>query len=155
MRSLRIIAALTVVAVATTGWFFFRPERAFIDVDVAEAAPAGAVSLATGDFTPGEHAGAGRATVVRLPDGARLVRFTGFATLNGPDVRVYLIGGREVRGGRALRAAGFVDLGPLKGNVGDQNYVIPADVDLRRYPVVAVWCRRFGVNFTQAILTGS
>jgi hypothetical protein len=155
MRHLRVIAALTMLALGGTGWYFFRPERAFIDVRVSEGAPHAATSLASGSFTPGEHKGMGMATVLQLRDGSRVVRFTGFETLNGPDVRVYLLGSHDVRGGAALRSAGFVDLGPLKGNVGDQSYVIPSDVDLRRYRVVAVWCRRFGVNFTQAILSGS
>jgi len=49
--------------------------------------------------------------------------------------------------------AGFIHLGALKGTSGDQNYDVPADVDLAQYRAVTVWCRRFGVNFATAPLT--
>jgi Electron transfer DM13 len=48
--------------------------------------------------------------------------------------------------------AGFLHLGPLKGNIGDQNYDVPADADLEKHRAVTVWCRRFGVNFGTAPL---
>lgn len=139
------------------GWYAFRPERAFIDKRVSESAPAGvAAVLASGSFVPLAHEGRGRADLVRLADGRRVLRLSEFATLDGPDVRVYLLGTADVRGDNALSAAGYLDLGALKGNIGDQNYEIPAGVDLGRYKAVAVWCRRFGVNFTAATLaTGS
>lgn len=136
-----------------TGWYFFRPERAFIDVHVGEPAvsPAASVVL-SGTFTPMAHEGRGDARVLRLPDGRLVLRFSRFATSNGPDVRVYLLGAATVRDDGQLASAGFLDLGALKGNVGDQNYEIPAGTELSRYRAVAVWCRRFGVNFTTASL---
>jgi hypothetical protein len=51
----------------------------------------------------------------------------------------------------ALRA-GFIDLGPIKGNVGDQNYVFGSDVDLSKYRAVSLWCKRFSLNFGTAPL---
>ena len=51
-----------------------------------------------------------------------------------------------------MTTAGFMLLGALKGNVGDQNYEVPADVDLTTYQAVTIWCRRFGVNFGTAPL---
>jgi hypothetical protein len=33
-----------------------------------------------------------------------------------------------------------IDLGPLKGNDGDQNYVLPAGIDLTTYKAVAFFC---------------
>jgi hypothetical protein len=49
--------------------------------------------------------------------------------------------------------AGFIDLGPIKGNIGDQNYALGPDVDLSKYRTVSVWCKRFSVNFGAAPLT--
>jgi hypothetical protein len=54
-----------------------------------------------------------------------------------------------------VKTAGFVELGPMKGNIGDQNYDIPATVDLANYRTVTIWCRRFSVNFGSAPLTQS
>jgi hypothetical protein len=52
----------------------------------------------------------------------------------------------------SVTKAGFVHLGALKGNIGDQNYDVPSDVDLSTHRAVTVWCRRFGVNFGTAPL---
>ena len=49
--------------------------------------------------------------------------------------------------------AEFVELGKLKGTEGDQNYEVPADLDLGKYRAVTIWCRRFSVNFATAPLT--
>jgi len=48
--------------------------------------------------------------------------------------------------------AGFVDLGVIKGNIGDQNYILPSDLDMSKYRAVSIWCKRFSVNFGAAAL---
>lgn len=154
--STKRIAAAAGFVIVVGGWYFFRPERAFITTSVQEAMPAGDMSVAfSGEFTAHEHEGTGLAQILILADGRRILRFTRFRTLNGPDLQVYLVGRADVANGRDLDAAGFVSLGELKGNEGDQNYEIPATVDLARYPAVSVWCRRFAVNFTAAPLSAT
>jgi hypothetical protein len=68
-------------------------------------------------------------------------------------VRVYLVAAQDAADTETVTRAGFVDLGAMKGNKGDQNYEGPANVDLRQYQSVTIWCRRFGVNFATAPLT--
>ncbi len=153
MRKPLRFALVAAALAALPLWYFFRPERAFFDRTANEAAPGNAVRvLAAGAFAPRAHEGAGRAEVLQLADSTRVLRLSGFATLNGPDLQVYLLGRTGVGGRAELLQAGFVSLGPLKGNKGDQNYAIPSNVDLARYPAVAIWCRRFAVNFTDAPL---
>jgi hypothetical protein len=82
----------------------------------------------------------------------RILRLTSFETSNGPDVRVYLVAASDVQDDETVKSAGFVELGPMKGNKGDQNYDIPADVDLNKYRNVTIWCARFSVNFGEAPL---
>ncbi len=79
------------------------------------------------------------------------MRFENLETSNGPDLRVYL---SEVPAGDDWYAYGerYVDLGSLKGNIGDQNYEVPDDVDLDRYVSAVIWCRRFAVGFGVAPL---
>ena len=110
------------------------------------------VKLAGGRFHTNAHKTDGLATIYRLPDGRRVLRLTQFATSNGPDVRVYLMAAGDVQDEGAAKQAGFLDLGALKGNIGDQNYDVPADVDLSKYRAVSIWCRRFSVNFGAAPL---
>lgn len=150
MTRRRLLAAAAAVGLFA-GWYFFRPDRAFTSRTVEEPAPPGATALLAGRFEPRAHEGRGRAIVLSLPDGRRQLRFEDFATLDGPDLQVYLLADSAANG-RAGLTAGYVSLGALKGNVGPQNYDIPGSVDLGRYAAVAVWCRRFGVNFTTASL---
>ena len=93
------------------------------------------------------HRGSGTATVYAQADGKRFLRFEDFTVTNGPDLSVYL-----VRSADGDVASGFLDLGPLKGNIGNQNYEIPAGTDLTQYKSVVIWCVAFSVSFSVAAL---
>jgi hypothetical protein len=108
--------------------------------------------LASGSFHDVAHKGAGTATVYKYSDGRRVLRFTNFETSNGPDVHVYLVAAGDAGDSDTVKKAGFVEVGALKGNVGDQNYDLPKDLDLAKYRAVTIWCQRFGVNFATAPL---
>jgi hypothetical protein len=145
------------------GWYLFRPERLFVNKAVSEGFPSGAansatattssVALAEGRFHGVAHETKGMATIHQLPDGKRVLRFTDFQTSNGPDVQVYLGMAPDASDNETVTKAGFYHVGPLKGNIGDQNYDLPSDLDLSKYHSVTIWCRRFGVNFGTAPLT--
>lgn len=147
------------------GWYAFRPERLFINKTVSESFPGGSqaqaavptapMPLVSGRFHTNAHETTGLATVYRLADGKRILRLTQFETSNGPDVRVYLVAAADVQDDATVKMAGFVDLGAIKGNRGDQNYDVPADLDLSKYRAATIWCRRFGVNFGTAPLGAS
>jgi hypothetical protein len=113
----------------------------------ANAAPA---PLETGTFVSGAHTTTGTATIYKLDDGSRILRLVNFSTSNGPKVHVILadhpITGNDVENAKSI------DLGDLKGNTGNQNYAIPADVQLADVKSVAIYCERFHVNFGAAIL---
>lgn len=157
---MRVVVALGVLVAAGLGWYLFRPERLFIDRTVSETLPTSAsptgvaapVELAAGRFHSVAHETRGRATIYTLPEGKRLLRFTEFETSNGPDVQVYLVAADDAKDDATVTRAGFVHVGALKGNIGDPNYELAADVDLAKYRAVTVWCRRFSVNFGTAPL---
>ena len=108
--------------------------------------------LAKGEFHKAEKAGKGTATVYQLADGKRVLRLTDFETDNGPDLHVRLIAADDARDTASVAKADFVELAKLRGNKGNQNYDVPADVDLSKYKVVSIWCNRFSVNFAAAPL---
>jgi Electron transfer DM13 len=161
MNKKLIIAAS--ILVAGIAWYAFRPERLFINQTVNESLPAassataatstsGPQLLVSGRFHDGAHKTAGVASIYQLPEGKRVLRLTNFETSNGPDVQVYLVAAADVMDSETVKQAGFVRLGSLKGNMGDQNYDVPADVDLAKYRSATIWCARFGVNFGTAPL---
>jgi hypothetical protein len=115
----------------------------------------GPVTLARGTFITHEHDTTGSVAVVRLPDGSRILRIEGLDTSDGPDLEVWLSDAEVVEGTKGWRVfddGHYVDLGDLKGNKGNQNYVIPADVDLGTFRSVSIWCDRFNVSFGAAAL---
>ena len=115
------------------------------------AAPQGNVQVAAGRFGSIAHQGSGKAAVVELPSGERKLTLTNFETDSGPDLRLYVSTGDPAGGD----LGDFKDLGALKGNVGNQQYTLPRDVNLGRYSTVVVWCRAFSVAFTSAPLRTS
>jgi Electron transfer DM13 len=152
------------VVLGGVGWYLFRPELLFVNKKVNESlvtasaatASEGAtapVSILAGQFHSVAHETRGTASVHDLGGGRRVLRLTDFATSNGPDVRVYLVAARDASDNATVTKAGYIELGKLKGNQGDQNYEIPAGADLTRYRAVTIWCHRFAVNFATAPLT--
>jgi hypothetical protein len=149
------------VVLGGVAWYLFRPELLFVNKRVNEgistgsaAAETGAVParLLGGSFHSVAHETHGTATILDV-DGKRILRLTDFTTSNGPDVRVYLVAASDASDNETVTKAGFVELGKLKGNQGDQNYDVPDDLDLSQYRAVTIWCRRFSVNFATAPLT--
>lgn len=156
MNRKKLIYGLAVI-IAIALWAAFRPERLFVNAKVNEAMPAALANvsqtvLTSGAFHSVAHESKGKASIYQLPDGKRILRLTSFETSNGPDVRVYLVAANDASDSETVKQAGFVELGALKGNVGDQNYEISSDVDLSKYRAVTIWCKRFGVNFATAPL---
>jgi hypothetical protein len=160
MNKRNILLAAGAVALAV-GWYAFRPELLFIDKTVNEEFPGraavasierGPVAVTRGSFKSLAHETRGTASIYQLPDGKRTLRLTEFETSNGPDVHVYLTTAEIEKGSDAIKQAGFIDLGSMKGNKGDQNYDIPMEADLDQFKNVTIWCARFGVNFGQAAL---
>jgi hypothetical protein len=163
------VAALALVAL---GIYWFGPQRLFLDREVAEGLPTPTVTsdpsageepmdeppvgeLASGEFRSLEHGTTGLARIVELEDGARFVRLEGLDTSDGPDLRVYLTDQPVSDDWGVWDDGEYVDLGALKGNVGDSNYRVPDDVDLSGFRTVVIWCRRFTVGFGVAPIEGS
>lgn len=159
-----IIGAVAVVAII--GWAAFRPEKLFTSSRVDEALPAainvaqsGATTvvaaptaLLAGTFHSNAHETKGRAAVYRQAYGSHILRLADFSTSDGPDVHVYLVAANDVQQDDVMKQAAHVDLGSLKATQGNQNYTIPANIDVAKYRAATIWCKRFSVNFGTAPL---
>jgi hypothetical protein len=176
-RRVFIIAAVAVAAALVVGLVIFQPWLLFIDVRVDEQLPSVVASqpattpepsasttpapdpapvlLSSGTFVSQEHATTGTATIIRNPDGSRVLALENLDTSNGPDVHVWLSAADAVEGFDGWFLAGgaaYYDLGVIKGNQGNQVYDIPAEVDLGAYRSVSLWCLQFSVGFGAAQL---
>ncbi len=108
-------------------------------------------ALLSGSFSGADdfHQGSGSATVYELADGSRVLRLEDFEVTNGPDLHVLAVPASNPTGRDDI--SGYVDLGSLKGNIGNQNYDIPAD--LLEIGSVVIYCVPFHVLFASAPLT--
>ncbi len=127
------------------------------DVPMNEAMPpseAAPMAVKTGRFrdADGFHRGSGSATIYRLPPGGHVLRFEDFMVTNGPDLRVLLSPHPDPTTRDDLRADDYVELARLKGNIGNQNYVIPTEIDIAAQRSVVIYCRPFHVIFSVASL---
>jgi hypothetical protein len=121
------------------------------DGAAAAPRPAEPVEVAGGSFASRDHGTSGVVRVLALPDGRRVVRLEGLETDNGPDLYLYLSPNAADGDEGAFDDAPH-DLGRLQGNLGDQNYELPATVDLTGYRSVVIWCDRFDSAFGAAEL---
>lgn len=157
------IIAIVLLVLLSIVWYLFRPERLIFDAKVNEDFPsleqnktinetAKAQAVYVGNFHEVAHPAKGTATVYKLPDGKHILSFTDFEVSNGPDVVVYLSSLEDANDNDTVKNSKFITLGSIKGNIGDQNYELPDDLDLNEYNSVVIWCKRFGVNFAVAPL---
>lgn len=113
------------------------------------------VKLKEGEFKDYDrvHRGSGTATVYMGPDGSRLLRLENFNVTNGPDLHVIMSPSSNPASTGSVKSSGYVDLGKLKGNKGNQNYPIPDNVDVTKLRSVVIYCDPFHVIFSVAQLT--
>ena len=159
----KIILLVLVIVVIFLAYWFISP--LFIDKKVSEDLPAVQMTneeTVSKETTPAEsvsqtleiksgtfsgfdrlHTGSGTAKVISI-DGKNYIRFEeDFSVTNGPDLYVGLgENGEYIKGS---------ELEKLKGNIGSQNYELPAGVDPENIKEVWVWCKAFSVPFAKAV----
>jgi hypothetical protein len=117
------------------------------------AAPTGPVLLSRGTFISHEHDTSGTVSVIRQPNGTRVLAIADLNTSDGPVVKVWLTDRTVTKDGWHIYDDGkHVNLGGLKGNLGNQLYPIPDSADLSLLHSVTIWCDRFDVSFGAAEL---
>ena len=118
-----------------------------IDTNVSGQETDTSRNMMSGNFigvNDGIHNAEGVAKVIALDDGTYVLRLENFKATNGPDLYVYLATDKS--------ASDIVNLGRLKGNIGNQNYPIPTGTDLTKYNTALIWCKAFSVPFGSAQL---
>jgi hypothetical protein len=156
------------------GLYWFQPWKLFTSKTVNEALPTVAPPTTAGPTTPGataappgnrllaegplithEHDTSGTARLIRLADGRTQLALVDLDTSNGPDLHVWLTDQPVIKGTAGwfvFDDGRYVELGRLKGNLGNQVYDVPAGTDLNGLTSVSIWCKQFRVSFGAAEL---
>jgi electron transfer DM13 len=170
--ALLALAIAILVPLAWVAWYLGSP--LFVDRVVDERSPIGAAPAAgrPADAKPGStepvllsrgrfgeidaiHKGEGTATLFTLAGGRAGLQFEEFRVTNGPDLYVYLSGHPAPRDSGQLHEGAALEVARLKGNVGNQNYELPADLDLTGFSSVVIYCKAFSTVFSTAELASA
>ena len=149
-----IISGLIGFVFGNLFWYLASPLWIDQVVSESEASIADSTLVASGSFSDADcsHKGSGVATLYRSASGSQVLRLTEFEVTNGPDLEVWMVKGDSIQSSKDVKESEWVSLGLLKGNIGDQNYDVPTDVDWTEYTNVVIWCEQFGVLFSPAPL---
>lgn len=133
-------------------WYAFSP---LLFDEVVEEQLAEAEVIAQGTFRDADrsHKGTGTAVVVNFPNGSLEVQLSDFEVTNGPDLEVWLSAHPDPASSSDVSDNQWISLGQLKGNVGNQAYVVPEGTDISVFNSVVIWCEQFGVLFSPAALS--
>ena len=93
------------------------------------------------DFQAKKPDGGAFSGTVEAPNEAAVVelllRLENFDVTNGPDLFVHLWK-HGSPSEKSDKEEGYISLGRLKGNKGNQNYIIPIDLDVSEYHSVVI-----------------
>ena len=122
--------------------------------DLIDAVSEGPQKIVGGEFIDIDfvHKGSGKAGVYQIDENSRILRFEDFEVTNGPALHVVLSAHPNPKNQSEVKDLGFLDLGNLKGNKGNQNYELDPEIDLSLYKSVVIYCYPFNVVFSTATL---
>ena len=153
---LKIAIPVFLVGFVAGNAFWYLASPLWVDRIVSEDLPSELMlsEIAAGQFrdTDSAHKGRGKAQVLSSAGGTNLLRLTDFEVTNGPDLEMWLVEAPNPTSSADVKASKWLSLGPLKGNIGNQTYIIPENVDPTVYKSAVVWCEQFGVLFSAAPL---
>jgi len=95
----------------------------------------------------------GCAPKYQLANGRLALRMEGFVTEPNTDLFVWLSEARRPRNTKAAFRARHTEFAGLKSTLGDQNYLLPRDLDASKLRSIVIWCEPVQIAYTAATLT--
>ncbi len=112
-------------------------EHSALPSEPATASAAAPVSMGT--FHGVDGTASGTAALFHKPDGSFVITFENFAIASNAHTDVILVTNQDVASDGEIDKTAIVDLGPLKGTSGMQDFVVPASADAMTYHTVVLW----------------
>ncbi len=101
--------------------------------------PSPAAPVSMGTFHAVDGTATGTAALFHRPDGTFLVTFENFSIASAAHTDVILVPNKDVKTDGDITKTSIVDLGPLKGTSGMQDFVVPASANAMTYHAVVLW----------------
>ena len=103
------------------------------------AAPSVAGPVSTGSFHAVDGTATGTVALFHKPDGTFAITFEDFSIASNAHTNVILVTNKDVTKDGDVDKTAIVDLGPLKGTSGMQDFVVPSSADAMTYHTVVLW----------------
>jgi len=103
------------------------------------AAPSVAAAVSTGTFHAVDGTATGTVALFHKPDGTFAITFEDFSIASDAHTNVILVTNKDVTNDADVDKTAIVDLGPLKGTSGMQDFVVPSSADTMTYHTVVLW----------------
>jgi hypothetical protein len=92
-----------------------------------------------GTFHDVDGTASGTAALVHLPNGSFEIVFEDFSIGSAAHTNVVLVPAKDIKSSSEVDKSAMVDLGPLKGASGMQDFPVPSSADAMGYHTVVLW----------------
>ncbi|MHA2361949.1 MAG: DM13 domain-containing protein [Candidatus Thorarchaeota archaeon] len=159
-RPLKAVLGVVVIAIIAISWYLASPiflpgpsldDDSELDEDLEQSEVTVLLSGTLQQVDMG-HTGSGIVQLVQSDLGNQSIFFINVSITNGPDLYVYLSEQNSFSGINDGPGE-FVSLGLVPAVIGTFSVAIPNHVNGTDYASVLIWCLRFTVLFTYAILS--
>ena len=103
------------------------------------ATPSAAAPVSSGTFHAVDGTATGTVALFHKPDGTFTITFEDFSIASNAHTNVILVSNKDVTKDGDIDKTAIVDLGPLKGTTGMQDFVVPASADAMTFHTVVLW----------------
>ena len=103
------------------------------------AAPSVAAPVSSGTFHDVDGTAKGTVALFHKADGTFVITFEDFSIASNAHTDVILVTNRDVTTDGDIDKTAIVDIGPLKGTSGMQDFVVPASADAMTFHTVVLW----------------
>jgi electron transfer DM13 len=99
----------------------------------------GPTTVAMGTFHDVDGTASGTAALVHLPNGTFEIVFEDFSIGSAAHTNVVLLPAKDIKSTSDVDKSAILDLGPLKGTSGMQDFPVPSSGDAMSYHTVVLW----------------
>ncbi len=158
------LVGLVIIALLGSWWYFGTLNTAKQERNSAETrqveltqSTSTLLEITRGSFVELDrlHSGDGEVAVFKDGDNVIVELQDDFRVDSGPDLFVWLVSEQELGGsigGVDTNEDTFLELGPLNQFEGKQAFEVTAAEFAKHDYAVVIWCKAFGVQFTNAVL---
>jgi electron transfer DM13 len=133
-----LVASFALTA-CTGGGAARTPPAAASAPPTASPGQTGPTTVATGTFHDVDGTASGTVALVHLPNGSFEIVFEDFSIGSAAHTNVALLPVKDVKSDNDVDKSAILDLGPLKGKTGMQDFPIPSSKDAMGYHTVVLW----------------